>query len=150
MRRTAAALTGLALAALTWIFLWPAQFGGRAHWLVVEGADLAPYYTDGALVIAHEQAEYTDGSLVAAQGVDGPVIGLASETATDVLGAPWLYLDGAGALLMDVTNVILSWPFVCAALLVGLTSLLRRRRQAEAGIQQHKPPADVTHHVLAS
>lgn len=87
-RRIAAAVVTVAAMTAAWAFLWPAQFGGQATWLVVDSAQLEPYYADGDLVIAREQSGYADGTLVAAQGDASPVLGFAGEVNGEVLGAP--------------------------------------------------------------
>lgn len=153
LRRLVPAVAAIAGLALAWALAWPAQFGGRAHWLVVQGSDLEPYYAEGDLVIAHERTQYAQGSLVATDGTDGtdgPVLGLAGEAATDVLGAPWLHLRGAGDLLMNAAGVIVSWPFLLAVVLASLITLSLRRRQLDPGSAQPQPTADEASHTLAS
>jgi hypothetical protein len=88
--------------------------------------------------------------LVATDGGDGPVLGLAGETATDVLGAPWLHLDGVGDFVTGVASVALSWPFLAAVVLLSLTSLLARRRRSKVGVRQHQSTVEESRHALAS
>lgn len=132
-RRVATAAAALAALAGAWTFMWPAQFGGHASWLVVDGAQLEPSYADGDLVIAREHSTYADTALVAADAGDGPVLGLAGDVEGEILGRPWLHLAGAGDAMTVSLAVVLSWPFL---VLVGLASvalmLIGRRRNSRA------------------
>ena len=49
---------GLAAAAAAWFLLAPAQLGGSASYVVVEGASMAPGLERGDLVIVRKAAAY--------------------------------------------------------------------------------------------
>ena len=148
----AALVLAVGALALSWAFLWPAQFGGQASWLVVEGSQLEPYYAGGDLVIARELEAYSAESLVVVAGADGPTLMVAGEGAEQILGAPWLQVAGLGAVLAAVAGIILSWPFLLAlAAATGIAILVRRlaRRSPEAPAVQ-QAAATREDHVLAS
>lgn len=56
---------GLAAAAAAWFLLAPAQLGGSASYVVVEGASMAPGLERGDLVIVRKAAAYREGDAVA-------------------------------------------------------------------------------------
>lgn len=149
MRRVVGVVAIAAIALLAWAFVWPAQFGGTASWLVVEGANLEPHFSDGDLIVARELDEYEAGTLVAAQGQDGPVLAVAEES-EQILGAPWLSVAGAGTAMQTLTSVVFSRPAVLA---IGLTSAIgfvvtrRAPRTAQPRTEQLSAQQD---HALAS
>jgi hypothetical protein len=129
-RRIATAVLLVAALAGAWGFLWPAQFGGQATWLVVEGAQLEPSYSDGDLVLARAQPAYAAGVLVAADAGEGPVLGLVGDLEGQILGTPWLHLAGVGDAMITLAAVVLSWPFLLAAAAAGAASILIPRQRA--------------------
>lgn len=151
-RPVAAVVLAVAAIALSWAFLWPAQFGGQASWLVVEGSQLEPFYAEGDLVIARELEAYSEESLVVVAAADGPTLVVGTDGSEQILGAPWLQVAGLGAVLAAVAGMILSWPFLLAlAAAIGVAVVLRRRaRRSTAAPTVHATPATREDLVLAS
>lgn len=152
IRRIATAILAVAALAGAWTFLWPAQFGGQSTWLVVEGSQLEPSYSDGDLVLAREHPAYADGVLVAADAGEGHVLGLVGDVEGEILGAPWLHLAGVGDAMTTLAAVVLSWPFLLAAALAGTATILISRRRAARGDEPAASTAERHRntHTLAS
>lgn len=72
--RIARLLGALGVAALVWLFLWPAQFGGYMTYVVVSGQSMEPTYYTGDLVVARAKPAYEVGDVVVFTTPDGKVV----------------------------------------------------------------------------
>lgn len=151
IRRLTTLAVAVLVAAAAWILVWPAQFGGQASWLVVDGTALEPSFSDGDLVIAREQPTYPDGALVAADAGGGPELGLAGDVDGEILGSPWLHLAGAGSIMTAAAAVVLSWPFLLLAGVAGAVSIaIGRHRTTSTNEAAESSDQSRTAHTLAS
>ena len=150
-KRLFAAVAAIAAIWLSWAFLWPAQFGGQASWLVVEGSQLEPFASDGDLVIARELDTYAEGTLVAVAAADGPMLSVMEPETERVLGAPWLQVAGLGGARAAAASFLLSGPILLAAVLAAVAAaVVRRRRQRAAAPAEQRTATAREDLVLAS
>ena len=129
--------------AAVWFTVGPAQLGGPANYVIVDGPSMKPTYQEGDLVVARAKASYLVGDVVAYQpdiGQRFPVIhrivGMESEgryitqgdnraqpdgwlaTDANIFGAAWLHIPYGGRVI-----VFLRQPATWLAVAVGLVGL---------------------------
>jgi signal peptidase len=123
----------VAVAVLSWLFLWPAVLGGSMTYVVVSGPSMEPTYHTGDLVVAREASDYEIGDVVVFDTGDGNVIhrvtggdgqsGYVTQgdnnpdpdrwtpTEDEVLGEAVLHLPGVGDAVMLARQVLITPPF---------------------------------------
>ena len=121
------------VAALAWLFVWPALLGGSMTYVVISGPSMEPTYQSGDFVAAREQATYEIGDVVVfstdngnvihrivggdgesgyvMQGDNNPEIDQWTPTDDEVLGEAVLHVPGAGDDVMLVHHIVITPPF---------------------------------------
>ncbi|MEJ2011663.1 MAG: signal peptidase I [Anaerolineales bacterium] len=114
----------LVLMAAIWIVLAPTKFGGQASYVMVAGASMEPTLKRGDLVIVREAQSYEVGQIVTYRHPTiGPIIHRIIDrqgsrytfkgdnndwvdsyqpTASEIVGAAWIYLPGAANWLLKL------------------------------------------------
>ena len=134
-----------------WLVAGPAQLGGPAHYVIVDGPSMEPAYHEGDLVIARAKESYEVGDVVAYQPEIGqrfPVIHRIIEIAGDgqyitkgdnrdeadgwlaadsnIFGAEWLRIPYGGRVLLYLRQPT---PWLAAAAGLSALGLFSRARQ---------------------
>jgi signal peptidase I len=154
LRRVAVTLVALLLAAGLWVTVAPQQMGGPAAYVITDGISMLPEYHTGDLVVVHREPSYQVGEVAAFhdqqlhavvlhrivairgnryvfKGDNNPVDTPYEPTRSQIVGAQWVHVPGAGNVVLDLRRPIV------AAVLLGLLALYsfspaarsRRRRR---------------------
>lgn len=151
MQRVALAVAACLATFLVYLFAWPQQLGGQAHFIVVSGVSMEPTYHTGDLVVVRRATNYTVGDVAAFRTAEGDVIhrilgGNAEQgfvmqgdnkdridpwypTAQQVIGKAWLHVPTAGRWLAAARDRIGPPTAFGVAGALLLTDLGRRRRR---------------------
>lgn len=128
----------LVAVALLWTGLLPQQLGGKMSYVITDGVSMLPRFHAGDLVILRREPSYHVGEVAAFhnqqlhvivmhrivaihgdryvfKGDNNDFITAYEPTKSQIVGAEWLHLSGAGRILLD-----LRVPIVTAVLLAGL------------------------------
>jgi signal peptidase I len=150
---------GILVALVVWTGLLPQQLGGAMSYVITDGTSMLPHIHAGDLVIVRREPSYHVGEVAAYhnqqlraivlhrivairgtrfvfKGDNNDFLTTDEPTKTQIVGAEWLQLDGAGHLVLDLRT-----PAVAALLLGALwlfsfrgrsTSRRQRRRHRHA------------------
>ncbi len=154
---TALLLTFLAAA---WALLAPSQLGGRASYIIVNGASMEPSMRKGDLVIVHPAPAYRSGDVVTYQDPRlGPVIHriIRTEgnsfvlkgdnnswvdsykpTQPELIGKLWLRVPSAGKLISIVRSPLNMALFMGVATVISLSLLTPRKTRRDKSRQQRQ------------
>lgn len=145
-----------------WIAFFPAEFGGRAVYLIISGVSMEPTFYTGDLAILHRTDDYRIGDIAAyyhplADGIiihriigveDGRYVLLGDNkpdidpyrpTPDDMVGRYWFHLPGVGHLI-DYPKFLglLSPPVVILFLIIALAPSLivgKSRQKKKIGVR---------------
>lgn len=151
---------GFILLLMAWMAFTPAQFGGRAVYLIISGVSMEPTLYTGDLVILHRTEDYEIGDIAAyyhpvADGIiihriigfeagryvllgdNKPDLDPYRPTPAEMVGRYWFHLPGVGHFISRLKSLgMLSPPVVIAFLAILLMPSLivgRNRRQKKYG-----------------
>jgi signal peptidase I len=173
MRRTRhttkLATSALALVAVAclWFFFAPASLGGRTSYVVTDGISMEPRFHAGDLVVVRRQSDYhvgeivayhskvfhtvvlhriiaRDGSRYVFKGDNNNFVDFEHPAQSQLIGALWVHLPGAGSTLESVRSPALIGILIAVAVLLFAGTVFtrqqrrrRRARRAEEGAQPH-------------
>jgi len=146
-----------------WLVAGPAQLGGPAHYVIVDGPSMEPTYRDGDLVVARAQESYAVGEVVTYQpdiGQPFPVIhrivDVTSEgryitqgdnraevdgwfaTEENIFGASWLHVPYGGKVLMLVREPALWLALAAGFFALGFLTRDKGKRRHERKRRRRK------------
>jgi signal peptidase I len=137
-----------------WLLVGPAQIGGPANYVIVDGTSMEPTYQDGDLVITRVSDAYRVGDVVTyvphVAGQPFPVIHRVVEVAADggyvtqgdnraevdgwlatdatIVGSSWLHVPHGGTVLMKLREPM-PWLIAAIALFtLGILTQIEERR----------------------
>jgi signal peptidase I len=143
----------LGLLAFVWIQLAPHQLGGKADYVVTSGISMEPKFHTGDLAIVRQQPSYRVGEIVAYRspmlhttilhrivkiqgghyffkGDNNGYVDPEHPTKSQLLGALWLHLPGAGSQFREIGSpLVVGLLVTLAALLFGGSAFTRGRRE---------------------
>ena len=156
--RTTAAVLLAALVVTAWAFLGPAQLGGRARYVVVEGNSMWPMLSGGDIAVVRAAGDYAPGDVVLYRDADLSVDVLhrivrvdhgrlvlkgdnngfyddARLTRSDVEGALWFSVPRVGSAVMWTQVPLHASLLVFALTVLALGGVIERtpRRRVHAG-----------------
>ncbi len=150
----------IVIVAAVWSGILPQQLGGATSYVITSGISMLPRYHAGDLVIIRREPSYHVGEVAAFhnqhlhvvvlhrivaihgnhyvfKGDNNSYVTTYEPTKTQIIGAKWLHLAGAGRALLDLRTPVI------AAVLLGLlwlysfwrpsTTRRQRRRHRHAG-----------------
>lgn len=140
VRRLAVVLVALFAAAGFWAMLAPQQIGGLDSYVITDGVSMLPHYHTGDLVVVRKESSYHVGEVAAFhnvqlravvlhrivarrgsrfvfQGDNNPAPTSYEPTQSQIVGAQWVHLPGAGKLVLDLRQPVV------AAVLLGVLGL---------------------------
>ncbi len=147
----------LALLASLWFLFAPAAVGGSTSYVETDGISMEPRFHSGDLAIVRQESDYRVGQIVAYHnrelgtvvlhriiGRDGSRYTFKGDnnnftdfehpTRSQLIGALWIHLPGAGRALNSVRSpALIGLLFVIGTLLVGGVSFAKRRRRRKRG-----------------
>jgi len=146
----ALALAGLAC---LWLFFAPTAIGGSTSWVVTDGISMEPHFHAGDLVLVRQESDYRVGQIVAYRnkqlgttvlhrivaragsryvfkGDNNNFQDFEHPTRSQLLGALWIHVPGAGADLASIRSpALIGGLFAAGILLLGGAAFTRRRRR---------------------
>ncbi len=143
---------GLILLGSLCFWFAPSQFGGGTTYVVTHGISMEPRFHTGDLALVRAQSSYNVGEIVAYDsrmlhtvvlhriiGRDGSryifkgdnnnFIDPEHPKASQLVGALWLHIPGAGATLLSVRSPLLIAALIAVGLLILTSSVYARRRR---------------------
>ncbi len=143
---------GLILLGSLCFWFAPSQFGGETTYVVTHGISMEPRFHTGDLALVRAQSSYHVGEIVAYDsrmlhtvvlhriiGRDGSryifkgdnnnFIDPEHPKASQLVGALWLHIPGAGATLLSIRSPLLIAALVAVGLLILTGSVYARRRR---------------------
>jgi signal peptidase I len=167
-RKLAATGLGLVIVACLWFYLAPSALGGSTDYVVTDGISMEPRFHAGDLVLVRNQSSYhvgeivayrsrvfhtivlhriiaRDGSRYVFKGDNNNFVDFEHPTRSQLIGAMWLHIPGAGARLESVSSPALIGLLVAVATLLFAGAAftrrrrLRRRQRRGAGTSTHAP-----------
>jgi signal peptidase I len=181
-RKLVSVSLGLIVLGCLWFFLAPTALGGSTSYVVTDGVSMEPHFHTGDLVMVRSQSTYhvgeivayhskmfhtvvlhriigRDGSRYVFKGDNNNFTDFEHPAASQLMGALWLHLPGAGGTLHSLRSPALIAILVAVGtlLLTGATFTRRRRRRrrqrrAEADGAQHTAvhhlPQGSSEHVI--
>jgi signal peptidase I len=159
---TALALIVLAAA---WLYLAPVQLGGSASYVVTHGISMEPRFHTGDLAIVRSQSSYHVGEIVAYhshklhtivlhriigregdkyifKGDNNNFIDPERPVASQMIGALWLHIPGAGVRLQSIRSPAVMGGLIFLGFLLltgGVFTQRRRRRHREQRVSTGIP-----------
>ena len=155
----------LALLASLWFLFAPAALGGSTSYVVTDGVSMEPRFHSGDLALVRQEGDYRVGQIVAYHnrelgtvvlhriiGRDGSryifkgdnnnFTDFEHPTRSQLLGALWVHLPGAGRALDSIRSpALIGLLFAAATLLLGGVSFAKRRRRRKRGREGAGAPA---------
>jgi signal peptidase I len=152
-RKILSTALGLLVLGSLWFYFAPVQLGGSATYVVTHGISMEPRFHTGDLAIVRSQSSYHVGEIVAYEnkmlhtivlhriiGRDGSryifkgdnnnFVDFEHPAASQLVGALWLHIPGAGTTLKSIRSPLLVGVLVAAGMLLFTgTALTRRRRR---------------------
>jgi signal peptidase I len=157
---------GLALVGCLWFGFAPAALGGSTSYVVTDGVSMEPRFHSGDLALVRSQADYRVGEIVAYHnrqlgtvvlhrivGRDGSRYSFKGDNnnftdfehpaRSQLIGALWIHVPGAGADLAQIRSPALIGILVALGtlLLGGVVFTKRRRRRRRERSMDQAPPA---------
>jgi len=160
---------GLALVGCLWFAFAPAALGGSTSYVVTDGISMEPRFHSGDLALVRSQGDYRvgeiaayhnrqlgtvvlhriigrDGSRYIFKGDNNNFTDFEHPTRSQLIGALWIHVPGAGTDLADIRSpALIGILFALGTLLVGgvvFTKRRRRRRRERSGA--HAAPASAS------
>lgn len=145
-------LVVVVLLVVFWMGLLPQQLGGRMSYVITDGSSMLPRYHTGDLVLVREQPTYHVGEVAAFHNHQLHVIVLHrivairgdrfvfkgdnnnfdtsyEPTRTQIVGAEWLHLPGAGRVVLDLRDPAVAAVLLGVLWLFSFSPAARSRRQ---------------------
>ncbi|MDP9350461.1 MAG: signal peptidase I [Chloroflexota bacterium] len=141
-----------------WVMLAPAQLGGRASYVIVNGASMEPSMHKGDLAIVHSEEEYQSGDVVTYRDPRmGPVIHRIIEvsgnsfvlqgdnnswidsykpTQPELIGKLWIHIPSAGKFISIVQSPLNMALFMGVSTMISLSLLAPRKDKAKKALQR--------------
>ena len=144
---------GLIVLGSLWFYFAPVPLGGSSTYVVTHGISMEPRFHTGDLAIVRSQSSYHVGEIVAYEnkmlhtvvlhriigrsggryifkGDNNNFVDFEHPAASQLVGALWLHVPGAGATLKSIRSPLLVGVLVAAGMLLFTgTALTRRRRR---------------------
>jgi signal peptidase I len=144
---------GLALVGLLWFFFAPTALGGSATYVVTDGISMEPRFHSGDLALVRSESDYRVGQIVAYhnrqlgtvvlhrivgregsryvfKGDNNNFQDFEHPTRSQLIGALWLHVPGAGRMLNSVRSpALIAVLAVIGTLLISGVSFAKRRRR---------------------
>ncbi|MGD0452592.1 MAG: signal peptidase I [Solirubrobacteraceae bacterium] len=168
---------GLIVLGSLWFYFAPAPLGGSTSYVVTHGVSMEPRFHTGDLALVRSQSSYRVGEIVAYQnkmlhtvvlhriiGRDGSryifkgdnnnFIDFEHPAASQLIGALWLHIPGAGARLQSIRSPALVGILIAAGMLLftGAAFTRRRRRRGRerrTGEGNTHPPTHLPQHAVS-
>jgi signal peptidase I len=151
IRKLLANAVGLVILGSLWFCFAPAALGGSTSYVVTHGISMEPHFHTGDLAIVRSQSSYRLGEVVAYHnkmlhtivlhriiGRDGDryifkgdnnnFVDLEHPAASQLIGALWLHLPGAGAKLQAIGSPALVGILMAVGMLLLTGAVFTRRR----------------------
>ena len=135
-----------------WFFLAPVGLGGSTSYVVTEGVSMEPRFHAGDLALVRRQGSYRVGEIVAYRsdvfhtivlhritarsgnryvfkGDNNNFVDFEHPTSSQLLGALWLQVPGAGARLESIRSPLLVGVLIAVATLLFAGAAFTRRRR---------------------
>jgi signal peptidase I len=153
---------GLIVLGFVWFYFAPVGLGGSTSYVVTDGVSMEPRFHTGDLAIVRSQSSYKVGEIVAYQnkmlhtivlhriigrtgtryifkGDNNHFVDFEHPAASQLIGALWIHIPGAGADLKSLRSPLLTGALVTVGILlfIGAAFTQRRRlrgRQRRAGL----------------
>jgi signal peptidase I len=152
VKRLLATTLGIIVLGCLWFYLAPAQLGGTTTYVVTHGVSMEPRFHTGDLAIVRSQSSYHVGEVVAYhnkelhtivlhriigragdryifKGDNNDFIDFEHPAASQLIGALWLHVAGAGATMESIRSPALVGILVGAGLLLLMGGVFMRRRR---------------------
>ena len=152
LKKLLAATLGLIVLGSLWFYLAPAPLGGSTTYVVTHGVSMEPRFHTGDLAIVRSQSSYHVGEVVAYhnkelhtivlhriigrdgdryifKGDNNDFVDFEHPLASQLIGALWLHVPGAGGTLQSIRSPALVGILVAAGLLLLMGGAFVRRRR---------------------
>jgi signal peptidase I len=152
LKKLLATTLGIIVLGCMWFYLAPAPLGGSTTYVVTHGVSMEPHFHTGDLAIVRSQSSYHVGEVVAYhnkelhtivlhriigragnryifKGDNNDFIDFEHPAASQLIGALWFHIPGAGATLQSIRSPALVGILVGAALLLLMGGVFVRRRR---------------------
>jgi signal peptidase I len=152
LKKLLATTLGIIVLGALWFYFAPAQIGGTTTYVVTHGVSMEPRFHTGDLAIVRSQSSYNVGEIVAYHNKElhtivlHRIIGRAGDryifkgdnndfvdfehpAASQLIGALWLHIPGAGATLQSIRSPALVGILVGGGLLLFMGGAFMRRRR---------------------
>jgi len=143
---------GLILLGSLWFWFVPSQFGGSTTYVVTHGVSMRPRIHTGDLALVRAQSNYHVGEIVAYdsrmlhtivlhriigrdgsryifKGDNNSFVDPEHPKASQLVGALWLHIAGAGATLQSIRSPLLVAALIAVGMLILTGSVFARRRR---------------------
>jgi signal peptidase I len=152
LKKLLATTLGIIVLGFMWFYLAPAPLGGSTTYVVTHGVSMEPHFHTGDLAIVRSQSSYHVGEVVAYhnkelhtivlhriigrdgnryifKGDNNDFIDFEHPRASQLIGALWIHIPGAGATLQSIRSPALVGILVAVALLLLMGGVFVRRRR---------------------
>jgi signal peptidase I len=159
IRKLVSVALGLIVLGFAWFYLAPVPFGGSATYVVTHGVSMEPRFHSGDLAIVRSQSSYHVGEVVAYhnhqlhtivlhriigregdrylfKGDNNSFVDPEHPVASQLIGALWLHIAGAGIRLQSIRSPIVMGALLFLGVLLltgGVFTRGRRRRRGHGG-----------------
>jgi signal peptidase I len=143
---------GLIVLGSLWFWFAPSQFGGSTTYVVTHGISMEPRFHTGDLALVRAQGSYhvgeivaydskmlhtivlhriigRDGSRYVFKGDNNNFVDPEHPRASQLIGALWLHIPGAGATLLSIRSPLLLGALIAVGMLILTGSVFARRRR---------------------
>ncbi|HTU77834.1 MAG TPA: signal peptidase I [Solirubrobacteraceae bacterium] len=166
---------GLTALGCVWFFFLPASIGGLTTYVVTRGSSMEPRFHSGDLALVRSQSSYHVGEIVAYhskmfhtivlhrivgregarylfKGDNNNFVDFEHPLASQLVGALWLHIPGAGAKLQSIRSpalvgILVALGTLCLGGFAFTRRRRRRRREARAGAGAGRAPGASHLHV---
>ncbi len=152
LKRLLATTLGVIVLGCLWYYFAPAPLGGSTTYVVTHGVSMEPRFHTGDLAIVRSQSSYHVGEIVAYhnkelhtivlhriigragnryifKGDNNDFIDFEHPAASQLIGALWLHVAGAGATIQSIRSPALVGILVGGGLLLLMGGVFARRRR---------------------
>ncbi|HTW41320.1 MAG TPA: signal peptidase I [Solirubrobacteraceae bacterium] len=152
IRKLLSIALGLIVLGSLWFYFAPAQLGGSTTYVVTHGISMEPRFHTGDLALVRSQSSYHVGEIVAYHnkmlhtivlhrivGRDGSryifkgdnnnYLDFEHPAASQLIGALWIHIHGAGAVLQSIRSPALVGILIAAGILLLTGAAFKRRRR---------------------
>jgi signal peptidase I len=152
LKKLLATTLGIIVLGCLWFYFAPAPLGGSTTYVVTHGVSMEPHFHTGDLAVVRSQSVYHVGEVVAYhnkelhtivlhriigrdgnryifKGDNNDFIDFEHPAASQLIGALWFHIPGAGATLQSIRSPALVGILVAGALLLLMGGVFARRRR---------------------